>query len=46
MANAYKVLNNKKLMNEYLELGYIAIDQVKKEDDKKYCLDELDNIKK
>ena len=46
MANAYKVLNNKKLMNEYLDLGYISIDQVKKDDDKKYCLTELDNIKK
>jgi predicted GNAT family N-acyltransferase len=45
MAYAYKVLNEIDNMNNYLTLGYRAIDQVKKQGDKDYCRYQLDNIK-
>ncbi|AIO19551.1 hypothetical protein KQ51_01675 [Candidatus Izimaplasma bacterium HR1] len=46
MAHAYQILHDLDNMNKYLELGYNAIDQVEKDEDKEYCKSELDNIKK
>jgi len=45
MAYAYKVLNDVENMNNYLTLGYRAVDQVKKQGDKDYCRYQLDIIK-
>lgn len=46
LAYAYKVLKDEESMNNYLNLGYRAIDQVKKQGDKDYCKFQLDIIKK
>lgn len=46
MASAFKILGDSLHMNEYLMLGYRAIDHVKDLEDQKYCKRELDNIKK
>lgn len=45
MAYAYKILEDEENMNNYLNLGYRAIDQVKKQGDKDYCKFQLDLIK-
>ncbi len=45
MANAYKLLNELDNMEKHLELGYEAINQVKKQGDKDYCKSELDKVK-
>lgn len=45
MAYAYKVLGDEENMNNYLTLGYRAIDQVKNQGDKDYCKFQLDFIK-
>ena len=44
IAYAYRVLGKHQKMKLYLELGYKALDQVKKQEDKDYCKSELDKI--
>ena len=46
LASAYKILGHTIKMSFHLELGYKAIEQVSKKEDKEYCKSELDNIKK
>jgi hypothetical protein len=46
MARAFKLLGNTVSMNQYLEMGYQAIDQVEDKADKTYCQEQLDSIKK
>ena len=46
MARAFNVLGNKEETKTYLDLGYKAIDGVEKEDDRKYCISQLDSIYK
>ena len=46
LAYAYKILGDSENVAHYLQLGYRAIDQVKKQGDKDYCKFQLDLIKK
>ena len=45
LAHAYKILGDEENVAHYLQLGYRAIDQVKKQGDKDYCKFQLDLIK-
>lgn len=46
LAYAYKILGDEENVANYLQLGYRAIDQVKKQGDKDYCKFQLDLLKK
>ena len=45
LAYAYKILGDEESLANYLQLGYRAIDQVKKQGDKDYCKFQLDLLK-
>ena len=45
MARAYKVLGENKKMEEYVDMALKSAEKIKNDDDKKYTLSEINNIK-